>query len=319
MPPKPPRNSPTAPAPARTAEPAKPLEFTAAEPAALLAFLFEAMPDRSKTTVKSYLSHRQVSVNGKPSTQFDHPLRPGDLVTVSFGRMARQFSHPQLRIVFEDPYLVVVEKKNGLLSVATDKQVMKTALSLLSEYVKETDPQNKIFVLHRLDRETSGLMFFAKDEQLKRHIQENWTSVVVERKYYAVAEGLVQDDEGTISTYLTESKALKVYATTQQNGKIANTHFRVLKRSPKLRLTLLELELETGRKNQIRAHLEYIGHPIVGDKKYGSKQALIGRVALHAGVLSFIHPVTGERHDFSTPIPSKFTGLFDGKTKTEQR
>lgn len=276
----------------------------------MLPFLFSHFAGRSKTTVKSYLAHRQISVNGCVTTQFDTPLVPGDRVEINFGRAREAVSHPMLRIVFEDDDLIVVEKRNGLLSVATDKQIMRTAYSILSEHVKQEDPRNKIFVLHRLDRETSGLMMFAKSETVKVKIQSAWEETVVERKYFAVVEGIVEKDEGVISTYLTESKALKVYVTAKEEGKIANTGFRVLKRSKKNDVTLLELELETGRKNQIRTHMEYIGHPIVGDKKYGSKRQLIGRVALHAGVLSFIHPVTGARHDFSTPVPRRFTELF---------
>lgn len=280
------------------------------EAGTLLPFLFAHFTDRSKTTVKSYLAHRQVAVNGCITTQFDTPLMPGDRVEVNFGRARETVSHSMLRIEYEDDDLIVIEKRNGLLSVATDKQIMRTAYSILSEHVKQDDARNKIFVLHRLDRETSGLMMFAKSEEIKVAIQSRWTETVVERKYFAVVEGIVAKDEGVISTYLTESRALKVYVTSKEEGKIANTGFRVLKRSKKNDVTLLELELETGRKNQIRAHMEYIGHPIVGDKKYGSKRALIGRVALHAGVLSFIHPVTGMRHDFATPIPRKFTELF---------
>lgn len=280
------------------------------EAGTLLPFLFAYFAGRSKTTVKSYLAHRQVSVNGCITTQFDTPLKPDDRVEVNFGHAREAVSHPMLRIVYEDDDLIVIEKRNGLLSVATDKQIMRTAYSILSEHVKQEDARNKIFVLHRLDRETSGLMMFAKSEEIKVAIQSRWEETVVERKYFAVVEGIVAKDRGVISTYLTESKALKVYVTAKEEGKIANTGFRVLKRSKKNDVTLLELELETGRKNQIRAHMEYIGHPIVGDKKYGSKRALIGRVALHAGVLSFIHPVTGVRHDFSTPIPRKFTELF---------
>lgn len=281
------------------------------EKGTLLPFLFAHFAGRSKTTVKSYLSHRQVSVNGCITTQFDLPLEPGDRVEIDFGRAREAVAHPMLRIVYEDDDLIVIEKRNGLLSVATDKQIMRTAYSILSEHVKRQDPRNKIFVLHRLDRETSGLMMFAKSEAVKVRIQSRWEQTVVERKYFAVVEGLVSRESGMISTYLTESKALKVYVTDREEGRIAHTGFRVLKRSKKNDVTLLELELETGRKNQIRAHMEYIGHPIVGDKKYGSTRSSIGRVALHAGVLSFIHPTTGKRHDFSTPVPRKFTELFD--------
>lgn len=276
----------------------------------LLPLLFASFADRSKTTVKSYLAHRQVAVNGCITTQFDTPVKPGDRVEVNFGRAREAVTHPMLRIVYEDDDLIVVDKRNGLLSVATDKQIMRTAYSILSEHVKAEDPRNKIFVLHRLDRETSGLMMFAKSEAVKVQIQSAWEETVVERKYFAVVEGIVDKDQGVISTYLTESKSMKVYVTVKEEGRIANTGFRVMKRSAKNDVTLLELELETGRKNQIRAHMEYVGHPIIGDKKYGSKRALIGRVALHAGVLSFIHPTTGERHDFSTPVPRKFTELF---------
>lgn len=291
-------------------QPLAPLAWEVQEACTLLPFLFSSLPGRSKTTVKSYLAHRQVVVNGCITTQFDTPLEPGDRVEVSFGRARAGLSHPMLRIVYEDDDVIVVEKRNGLLSVATDKHIMRTAYSILSEYVKDSDARNKIFVVHRLDRETSGLMVFAKNEAAKLKMQRNWDETVVERKYYAVVEGIVEQERGRISTYLTESRAMKVYVTAREEGKIAHTDFRVLKRSLRSNVTLLELQLATGRKNQIRTHMEYIGHPIIGDKKYGAHRGLIGRVALHAGVLNFIHPVTGKRHDFSTPIPRKFLELF---------
>ena len=288
---------------------AKPGSLKADKKTELLKFLLEAMPAKSRTTVKSYLSHNQVTVNGSMTSQFDHPLQPGDEVTITYGRAPASLRHPMLRIVFEDEWIIVAEKRNGLLSIATDKETRKTAFNILSDHVKKEDPDNLIFVLHRLDRETSGLMMFAKDQRIKFHMQEHWEETVVERKYYAVVEGAVKNDEGMISTYLTESKALKVYATRREEGKIARTGYKVLKRTPGN--TLLELELTTGRKNQIRAHMEYAGHSIVGDKKYGAKTNPIGRVALHAGKLSFIHPVTGERLDFSTAIPRSFLDIFE--------
>ena len=275
---------------------------------ALLEYLYEIFADKSKTTVKSYLSHRQISVNGCATTQFDFPVKKGDTIEFSSERTKESFRHPQLRIVYEDDYLIVINKREGLLSIATDKQPLRTAFSILSDYLKRDNPAARIFVLHRLDRETSGLMMFAKDQNIKQQMQRDWSEVVVERKYYAVVEGVVEKEQERISTYLTESKALIVYATTRENGKIANTDYRVLKRSATN--TLLELKLETGRKNQIRCHLNYINHPIIGDKKYGAKTNPIGRVALHAGSLSFIHPVTGSQLDFSTPIPREFTEMF---------
>lgn len=282
--------------------------YIVAEDATLLDFLFKQFEDKSKTTVKSYLYNRQVSINGTVSTQFNDTLRAGDSVEINFGRVSESLRHPMLRIVFEDDYLIVIEKRHGLLSIATDKITQKTAFNILSDYVKKKNPDYRIFVLHRLDRETSGLMMFSKNQDIKYKMQTSWEEIVVERKYYAVTEGVVQKDEEIISTYLTESKALIVYATTKEEGKIANTGYRVLRRSDKN--TLLELELETGRKNQIRCHLNYIGYPIIGDKKYGAKTNPIGRVALHAGVLAFIHPVTGEHLRFSTPIPKSFEDMF---------
>lgn len=282
--------------------------FTISASGKLLDFLFLQYTTKSKTTVKSYLAHRQISVNGCITTQFDHPLKAGDRVDVNFGQVNETLRHPMLRIVYEDEWLIVIEKKNGLLSIATDKQDVRTAFNLLSDYVKRQDPQNRIFVVHRLDRETSGLMIFSKDQAVKHQMQIAWEEVVTERKYYAVTEGVVPQAEGMISTYLTESKALKVYATNKEQGKIANTAYRVLDSSKTN--SLLELELETGRKNQIRCHLEYLGYPIIGDKKYGAKTNPIGRVALHAGKLCFVHPVTGAKLEFETPIPRKFTDLF---------
>lgn len=285
--------------------------FTATQDTTVLEFLFASMPQKSKTTVKSFLRNRQVSVSGCMTTHFDHPVAAGETVSISLERTKEALRHPKIRIVFEDNDIIVAEKRAGLLSIATDKEKEKTAYNILSDYLKELDPTAKIFVVHRLDRETSGLMMFAKNETVKFALQTRWEEIVTERKYVAVVEGVVEQKEQIISTYLTESKALKVYATTRENGKIAKTAMRVLKTSDKKLLSLLELQLSTGRKNQIRAHLEYIGHPIIGDKKYGAQNiSPIGRVALHAMSLNFIHPVSGDTMTFSTPIPISFSKLF---------
>ena len=284
---------------------------TVAQEGRLLDFLFAWLSSESKTTVKSYLRNRQVSVDGVPTTQFDAPVRPGSVVEVSSERMRPTLRHPKLRLVWEDDELVLVEKREGLLSIATDKQPSRTAYNIVSDYLKADDPSARVFVVHRLDRETSGLMLFAKNDKIKFALQSDWNNAVKERTYVAVAEGLVEQDEGVISTYLTESKALKVYACERGKGKIAHTHYKVVARNAQRGLTLVELQLDTGRKNQIRAHLEYIGHPIVGDKKYGAKGlAEVGRVCLHARSIRFVHPSTGEELSFGTPIPSLFNSLF---------
>lgn len=295
-------------------------KFTATADGALLEFLFAQLSSESRTTIKSYLRNRQVSVNGCMSTHFDHPVVVGDTIEVSQGRTREALRHPMVRIVWEDDDLLVVEKRSGLLSIATDKETQKTAYYIISTYLKSIDPAARVFVVHRLDRETSGLMLFAKNEEVKLAMQRAWNDTVIERKYVAVTEGVFESEQGTISTYLTESKALKVYATTKEDGKVAHTAYRVLNTSAKKDMSLVELELETGRKNQIRAHLEHINHPIIGDKKYGAtRESPIGRVALHAMSIRFVHPKTGEELAFSTPIPISFSKLFGRGLRDELR
>lgn len=274
----------------------------------LLKFLREKLADKSATTVKSYLTHRQVYVNDVVTTKFDKVLRPTDEVVIKLEKGYAEFKHQMLRIVFEDEHLLIIDKRNGLLSMATDKVSEKTAYRILSDYVKAQEPSNKVFIVHRLDRETSGLMMFARSQEVQHDLQQNWEQAITERKYVAVVEGVVEKDHDEITTYLTESSAMKVYVTNREEGRPSTTSYQVIKRNKSY--TMLELELETGRKNQIRVHMQYIGHSIVGDKKYGAPDMPIGRIALHASKLCFIHPVTGKQLNFSTDIPSKFNSLF---------
>lgn len=286
----------------------KNLYFEIKHEAPLLGWLIDNLEGRSRTTVKSYLSHRQVMVNDIVTTQFDHPLKPGDTVAIRMERMREEFRHPMLRIVYEDDDLIVIDKRNGLLSMATDKEKTKTAYHILGEYLKRDDPRNRIFIVHRLDRETSGLMLFAKSESIKETLQHNWKRLVLDRRYVAVTEGEITEREGVIRAALSENAATrKVYVDRRGEGTDATTRYRVLR--AKNGRSLVELCLETGRKNQIRAHLEWIGHPIVGDKKYGAKDDSAGRVCLHAHKLSFTHPTTGRVLDFSTRIPQLFEEL----------
>ncbi|MBP3331400.1 MAG: RluA family pseudouridine synthase [Tidjanibacter sp.] len=270
----------------------------------LLKFLFEKMADKSRTTVKSFLTHGQVSVNGCVSTQFNFPLQAGDRVEVTRQRQKDVFHHPMMRIVYEDEYIVVIDKRNGLLSIATDKEPQKNAYYILSQYLKRQDARNKIFVIHRLDRETSGLMMFAKNEEVKRIMQENWLTQVLDRRYAAVVEGVMPTEEGKIETWLVEDANHKVWVSRDENGKKAVTHYSVIKAGKEY--SLVDLKLDTGRKNQIRAHLEWMKCSIAGDKKYGAKSNPLGRVALHAYKLDIKHPVTGQRHVFITRIPQNF-------------
>lgn len=273
----------------------------------LLNFLFEVMSEQSKTTVKSLLSHKQVNVNGKMTTKFDTPLSPGDKVTIGKEKGMAAFSHPMLNIIFEDDSLIVIDKMSGLLSMATERDKEKTAYHILSEYVKRSNPRNRIFILHRLDRETSGLMMFAKNIKVQESLQQNWDRAILERKYVAVIEGEPDKAEGQIRSYIAENKAFVVHTTNAKDGKLAITNFRVLKSNKQY--SLIELDLETGRKNQIRVHMQELGHPIAGDKKYGAKTNPLNRLSLHAFKLRFVHPDTRKEMDFETPIPKRFSLL----------
>lgn len=281
--------------------------FKITENNSLLKFLFEALKNESKTTVKSLLAHKQVFINGRGVTQFDAPLKPGDEVGIYFDRHSTPFSHPQLKILFEDDSVIVVEKASGLLSMSTGKDRKKTAYRLLSDYVKKNAPHNHIFILHRLDRDTSGIMMFAKKRQVQEILQQNWENMVLERKYVAVVEGELKQDSGTLKSYIAENSAFIVHAATADEGKLAITHFRAVKTNHFY--TLVELELETGRKNQIRVHMQEYGYPVAGDKKYGAKTNPIRRLALHAFKLRFIHPVSHQEMDFETPFPGRFQAL----------
>lgn len=278
------------------------------QPAALLDFLFAAMPDKPRTTVKDYLKHRQVMVGSNVTTRFDLPLNPGDEVKINTTREFQTFSHPRLRLVYEDDDIIVVDKGYGLLSMGTDKVKDGTAYSILREYVKRKDPRNKIFIVHRLDRDTTGLMMFAKTQQAKETMQHNWNNMVLERRYVAVVEGTLDPEKGEIRSYLAENAAHEVYSTNNpEEGQLAVTYYTTLRsRAP---YSLVELSLATGRKNQIRVHMKDAGHPIVGDRRYGAKSSPIHRLCLHAATLRFVHPVTRRDMNFTSPLPAGFNRL----------
>ncbi len=291
--------------------PARPdiiLTFNVTSQTKLLDFLFSAMPDRKRTTVKDYLKHRQVMVGQNVTTQFDTELFPGNTVSVNTSREFQTFSHPRIKIVYEDDDILVVNKGYGLLSVGTDSIKEGTAYSILREYLKRKDQRNKIFIVHRLDQHTSGLMMFAKNTQAKETMQHNWNNMVLERCYNAIIRGRMEPAEGEIRSYLTENSAHEVYSTQNpEEGQLAVTRYRTVgHRGP---YTLLELNLATGRKNQIRVHLKDSGHPIVGDRRYGSDESPIHRLALHACTLRFVHPVTRRDMNFSCPLPASFSKL----------
>ena len=280
--------------------------ITVEQEATLLPFLFELLKEQSKTSVKALLSHGQIWVNQQATTQFDTPLHAGDVVTISYNRRKVVFNNPLLNIIYEDDSVIVVNKHEGLLSVSTAKVRERTAFHILSDYLKKSDPRNKLFVLHRLDRDTSGLMMFAKTRAVQEKMQSNWNEMITERTYVAVVEGRPEKDSDLITTQLKENAEARVYVVAD-GGKDAITRYHLLRTNEKY--SLLELNLETGRKNQIRAQMEYIGHPIAGDYKYGAETDPTGRLMLHAQRLYFIHPETGEEMRFDTRIPDSFKSL----------
>ena len=271
----------------------------------LMKFLIEKFPEKSRTAIKSMLAHKQVTVGDLVTTQFDFPLKRGQMVFLNKKKSEEKPRFRGMRIVHEDADLIVIEKGSGLLSIATDKEKVKTAYSMLSEYVKRFDPKNLIFIVHRLDRDTSGLMMFAKSKKVQEVLQKDWNESIIERSYVVVVEGVVEKAEGTVTSWLKENKALVMYSSQNpEDGQKAVTHYKVLKTDKQF--SLLEVKLETGRKNQIRVHMKDLGFPVTGDKKYGAKLNPIGQMGLHARVLAFKHPVTGRMLRFDTPIPGKF-------------
>ena len=278
------------------------------EPQGLMEFIGNALPDSKRNDIKRWLKYGHVRVNGYVAKAFDFPVDPGVDVEINLTRPFVTFHHHRMELVYEDDDIIVVNKGYGLLSVGTGAPAggkkgkpQETAYNILKDYVKAKHPSNKIFVVHRLDRHTSGLMMFAKSMEMQEAMQHNWNNMVISRKYVALVEGNVEQDEGEIRSRLEENTAFKVYSSQGEGGKLAVTRYRVLKRNRST--TLVEFELDTGRKNQIRVHAADMGHPIVGDTKYGGHTSRLHRLALHALTLRFAHPRTRRDMHFTSEIP----------------
>lgn len=278
------------------------------EPGELMDFLIARLPGKNRNNIKSLLSNKQIQIDGQVYTQFNQPVQPGQVVTVAANRAPETSQFRGLTILFADQFLIVINKQAGLLSMSTNKERDRTAYGILSDYVKRESPTNKVFIIHRLDRETSGVMLFARSEKVQRLMQESWNDTTKERTYVALVEGVPEPPADTVSSYLHESKALIVYSSQNpDSGRLSVTNYRVRKAGGNY--ALLELELETGRKNQIRVHMQDIEHPIAGDAKYGAVTNPIGRLGLHAERLAFEHPITGEQMQFDAPVPKTFLAM----------
>ncbi|MFC5604554.1 RluA family pseudouridine synthase [Sporosarcina koreensis] len=280
--------------------------FTVNEEAELLPFLLDHMKKNSRNSIKSMLTRGQVTVNGRSVTKHNHQLLPGHKVEILANKAALNESKlTGLSIIYEDDAIIVIDKEASLLSMAAKDKNERTAFSEVSAYVRRQDPRQRVFIVHRLDRDTSGILLFARSEQVKVALQDHWDEVVKERVYTALVEGNVRKDSGTIKSWLKETRTYKVYSNpTDNGGQLAITHYKKIRSNRQY--SLLEVKLQTGRKNQIRVHMEEIGHPVVGDKKYGSTVNPIKRLGLHATALTIVHPVTKEIMKFESQIPSSF-------------
>ncbi len=290
--------------------------FVVRENGELLDCLLKTLVDFKRTKVKNLLKFRSILVNGTATTKHNHPLAVGDKISILTDRNTndRQLLQSGVHIVYEDEAIIVIEKPAGLLTVSTEKVRERTAFYQTFEYVKQSATYKKarIFIVHRLDREASGLLVFAKNISAKSWLQLSWKKF--EKRYFAIVHGTPKEKSGTISSYLAENKFLSVYSSKkQEESKLAVTKYKTLKSNG--RYSLLEVALETGRKHQIRVHLQDLGCPIVGDDRYGSKDKIYGednvrRIALHACCLAFDHPVTKKRVEFKSDLPKNLEKLI---------
>ena len=282
-------------------------QFEVREADELLKFLLKVLSNKGGNAVKSMLTRGQVLIDGRSETKYNYPLKPGQIVKILTNKSAkRQAELFGVTILYEDKDIIVIEKEAGLLSIATAKEKERTALHQLINYVKKEDPRNRVFIVHRLDRETSGVMVFARSEEMKQKLQSHWDTAVKERGYVALVEGKLSKQEGTVTSWLKETKSQLMYSSHRENdGLFAKTSYELLQGNEEF--SLLEVQLHTGRKNQIRVHMNDLEHPIVGDKKYGAKgRNVINRLGLHARRLSFQHPRTGQLLTFEADIPAVF-------------
>ena len=281
----------------------------------LMEFVAARRPDNKRNDIKKWMKFGHLKVNGQVTKAFDAPVAPGDVVEFNATRPFPTFRHSRIEIVYEDDDIIVINKGYGLLSVSTlSHKKEENAYEILRNYVKEVNPRNKLFIVHRLDRDTSGLMMFAKSEEAQEVLRHNWNNMILERLYVAVLEGYLENNSGYVKSRLAENSQFVVYTTENPDeGRVAVTHYEVVGRGNGY--TLAQFSLDTGRKNQIRVHAKELGHPSAGDKKYGATKSPLHRLALHARTLRFAHPITRKDMNFETPIPPKFAAAIRKQMK----
>ncbi len=293
-----------------------PKELVVVQTSGLLEFLLQNLTNQSRNHIKSLLTHRLVSIDGVVTTKYDAQLKEGQVVSIH-RPTAKPRTWEGLDIIYEDKDILVINKPYGLLSIASDKEKEATAYHMLTDYVQMKNPRNRIFAVHRLDRETSGILLVAKNEKMKLALQDNWADLVTKRGYIAVVEGQLDEKNGKIQSWLKQTKTLLMYSSARAgDGLEAITSYSVLKE--KGGYSLLDIQLETGRKNQIRVHMKELGHSVAGDKKYGAQTDPLKRMGLHAYQLELKHPFSEQMMNFEAPTPQSFFSLFGG-TKPKKR
>lgn len=285
-------------------------KMTIKQDGTLLAAAATLLPDHKPTKLKSMLRHNQLAINGVPTSQFDHPVVAGDVLWVNFDRSFQIFSHPRVKLVYEDNDIIVVDKGYGVLSTAAGRPNDDTVYNIIKKYARGFSDKANVYVVHRLDRDTSGLMVLTRTKHARDKLIDNWNNMVVERKYIAIVEGKVAQPEGSIKSFLAENPdTFEMYSTDDKKiGRLAVTRYRVVEQGKKF--AMVELEIKTGRKNQIRVHMHDMGNPVSGDRKYGGHPSPINRVALHATVLSFVHPSLEKVVTFNSPVPENFKKMI---------
>jgi len=285
------------------------IEYVVKEKNTLMEFLLLTLTGQSRNNIKSLLSRKQVLVNDVPISQFDFALYAKDLVKVTpfTNRRVVVIKGDKLSVIHEDDELIVINKQSGLISIASDKESVRTAYRLVNEHVQRNDPRARVFVVHRLDEDTSGVLMFAKSLDLRDALQDDWNNIVTKRGYYAIVEGNLEDKEGVVKSYLHKTKTNMMFSGHKGRdgeGQYAETEYKVVKNNDNY--SLIDVNLKTGRKNQIRVHMNDLGHPVVGDKKYGIKNADATRLMLHAYEINFIHPFTKKLVKFKAKTPNIF-------------
>lgn len=285
------------------------IELPVREPQELMEFMLKQMSGVSKNRVKDLLTGHAVTVDRKLVTQYNYQLKVGEMVRISRHKRNTELINKHIKIIYEDKDIVVIEKQPGILSMASSPNQF-CVKSILDEYFHKRHFKCTAHVVHRLDRETSGLMIYAKNIEIEQILESNWHDIVYDRRYVAVLCGSMEKEGGTIHSWLKDNKAFVTYSSPIDNGgKEAITHYHLLEKNKDY--SLVEMRLETGRKNQIRVHMKDLGFPVAGDIKYGNGRDPLGRLALHAFRLNFYHPRTGESMTFETPFPISFRKLFE--------